>query len=44
MGKRIEKTFYDEKRQMYLGRFHDFVLPSGNPITRDLISFENLDK
>ena len=43
MGKRIEKTFYDEKRQMYLGRFHDFVLPSGNPITRDLISFENLE-
>ena len=43
MGKRIEETFRNEKRKMYLGRFHDFVLPSGNPITRDLISFENLE-
>lgn len=39
-----EKTFTDKKRQMMMGRFHDFVLPSGEPVTRDLISVEMLNR
>ena len=37
-----EKTFTDKKRQMMMGRFHDYILPSGVAVTRDLISVEML--
>ena len=37
------KTFTDKKRGMVLGRFHDFLLPSGAPVTRDLISVDALE-
>ena len=37
-----EKTFTDKKRQMMVGRFHDYILPSGVAVTRDLISVEML--
>ena len=37
------KTFTDKKRGMVLGRFHDFLLPSGAPVTRDLISVDAIE-
>jgi len=37
-----EKTFTDKRRQMMMGRFHDYILPSGVAVTRDLISTEML--
>ena len=37
-----KKTFTDQKRLMMMGRFHDYILPSGAPVTRDLISKEML--
>jgi site-specific recombinase XerD len=37
-----KKTFTDQKRLMMMGRFHDYILPSGAPVTRDLITVEML--
>ena len=37
------KTFRDKKHGMVLGRFHDFLLPSGAPVNRDLISVDALE-
>jgi|TARA_R110000823_G_scaffold39812_1_gene106119 site-specific recombinase XerD len=37
-----KKTFTDQKRLMIIGRFHDYILPSGTPVTRDLITVEML--
>ena len=37
-----EKTFTDKKRQMMMGRSHDYILPSGVAVNRDLISVEML--
>ena len=37
-----KQTFIDKKRLMMMGRFHDYILPSGAPVTRDLITVEML--
>ena len=36
------KTFTDKKRGMVWGSFHDFLEPSGAPVTRGLISVDAL--
>ena len=36
------KIFLEKRRRIYRGRFHDFTLPSGESVTRDLASEETI--
>ena len=36
------KLFLEKRRRIYRGRFHDFTLPSGESVTRDLASEEEV--
>ena len=38
-----KQTRRDERRQMFMGIYYEFILPSGKPKIVDLISFEDLE-